>query len=74
MKPTVAPPAIAPETVKTLRRAFDAMLADPAFLDDIKRAGIVVKPMSGERLQAAVASVANFSPALIQKARFAREK
>src|SRR6516162_4581887 len=32
---TVAPPAIAPETVKTLRRAFDAMLADPAFLDDI---------------------------------------
>jgi hypothetical protein len=30
--------------------------------------------MTGERLQSAVAAVANFSPALIQKARLAREK
>jgi tripartite-type tricarboxylate transporter receptor subunit TctC len=70
----VAPPSIAPETVNTLRRAFDAMFADPAFLDDIKRAGIVVKPMTGEGLQAAVVGLANFSPALIRKARLAREK
>jgi tripartite-type tricarboxylate transporter receptor subunit TctC len=70
----VAPPGIAPETVTTLRRGFDAIFADPAFLDDVKRAGIVVKPMTGERLQAAVAAVANFPPALIQKARFSREK
>ena len=70
----VAPPGIAPETVNTLRRGFDAIFGDPAFLDDVKRAGIVVKPMSGERLQAAVAAVANFPPALIQKARLAREK
>ena len=70
----VAPPSIAPETVITLRRGFDAMFADPAFLDDIKRAGVVVKPMSGERLQAAVAAVANFPPVLIRKARLAREK
>ena len=70
----VAPPAIAPQTVNTLRRAFDAIFADPAFLDDIKRAGIVVKPMTGERLQAAVADMANFPPALVQKARLAREK
>jgi tripartite-type tricarboxylate transporter receptor subunit TctC len=70
----VAPPGMAPETVRTLRRAFDAMFADPAFVDDIKRAGIVVKPMTGERLQAAIADVANFPPALIQKARLAREK
>jgi tripartite-type tricarboxylate transporter receptor subunit TctC len=70
----VAPPAMAPGTVKTLRRAFDAMFVDSAFIADIMRAGIVVKPMIGERLQAAVASVANFPPALIQKARLAREK
>jgi tripartite-type tricarboxylate transporter receptor subunit TctC len=70
----VAPPGIPPETVNTLRRAFDAMFSDPAFFDDIKRAGIVVKPMTGERLQAAVAGVANFPRALIQKARLAREK
>jgi tripartite-type tricarboxylate transporter receptor subunit TctC len=70
----VAPPAMAPDTVRTLRRAFDAMFQDPLFLDDVKRAGIQLKPMTGERLQATVAQVADFPPALVQKARVAREK
>jgi hypothetical protein len=60
--------------VRNKRRGFDAIFADPAFVDDIKRVGIVVNPMTGERLQAAVAAVANFPPALIRKARLAREK
>lgn len=70
----VAPPAMAPDTVRTLRRAFDAMFTDPAFLDDVKRAGIQLKPLTGERLQDLVANVAKFPPALVQKARVAREK
>jgi len=70
----VAPPAMAQGTVETLRRAFDAMITDPAFLDDARRAGIQLKPMSGERLQTVVAQVANFPLALVQKARAAREK
>jgi tripartite-type tricarboxylate transporter receptor subunit TctC len=70
----VAPPAMAPGTVNTLRRAFDAMFEDPAFRDDVRRAGIQLKPMTGERLQEIVAGVANFPPALVQKARVAREK
>src|SRR5712671_5363665 len=69
-----APPALQPATVTTLRRAFDKMFQDGAFLDEVKRAGIQLKPMSGERLQALVADVAKFSPALVQKARVAREK
>ena len=70
----VAPPAMAPEVVTTLRRAFDAMFDDPAFLDEVKRAGIQLKPMTGERLQELVAGVGKFPPALIEKARKAREK
>jgi tripartite-type tricarboxylate transporter receptor subunit TctC len=70
----VAPPAMPPATVTTLRRAFDKMFDDPAFLDEVKRAGIQLKPMTGERLQGLVADVAKFPPALVQKARVAREK
>jgi tripartite-type tricarboxylate transporter receptor subunit TctC len=70
----VAPPDMPGATVTTLRRAFDAMFDDPAFLDDIKRTGIQLKPMTGERLQVLVADVARFPPPLIQKAKIARER
>ncbi len=70
----VAPPGMAPETARMLRRAFDEMLRDPVFLDEVKRTGIQLKPMSGERLQDLIVQVAKFPPALIEKARRAREK
>jgi tripartite-type tricarboxylate transporter receptor subunit TctC len=70
----VAPPALPAQTVATLRRAFDAMLADPLFIEDGKRAGIQLKPMSGERLQELVLRLGGFSPSLLEKARHAREK
>ena len=70
----VAPPAMSRPTVAALRRAFDDMLVDPLFLDEVKRTGIVLKPMSGERLQDLILQVANFPSSLLEKARQAREK
>ena len=70
----MAPPALPAQTVATLRRGFDDMLADPLFLDEAKRAGIQLKPMSGDRLQDLVSQVASFPPPLLEKARRAREK
>jgi tripartite-type tricarboxylate transporter receptor subunit TctC len=70
----VAPPGMAQEAVATLRRAFDEMLVGPAFLEDVKRMGIQLKPMTGERLQALIMQVADFPQSLIQSARQAREK
>jgi tripartite-type tricarboxylate transporter receptor subunit TctC len=70
----VAPPGLPAETVATLRRAFDATLTDPAFLDELKRAGLPLNAMTGERLQAVVGDVAKFPQELIQKARTARLK
>jgi len=70
----VAPPALSPQALATLRRAFDEMLADPVFLEEAKRAGIQLKPMSGDRLQDLVARVGSFPPPLLEKARQAREK
>jgi tripartite-type tricarboxylate transporter receptor subunit TctC len=70
----VAPPGMPAETVMTLRRAFDEMLVDPAFMDDAKRMGFVLKPLAGERLQELVVELSKFPPALIEKARRARER
>jgi tripartite-type tricarboxylate transporter receptor subunit TctC len=70
----VAPPGMSEEVVAALRNAFDAMLIDPAFLDEAKRSGIQLKPMSGTRLQELITRVGAFPPALIEKARRAREK
>jgi tripartite-type tricarboxylate transporter receptor subunit TctC len=70
----VAPPALPQAVVRELRRAFDDTLRDPMFLDEAKRSGIVLKPMTGERLQALVRQVADFPPSLLEKARLAREK
>ena len=70
----VAPPALPPATVAALRRAFDDMLSDPMFLEDVKRNGIQLKPMRGERLQDLVRHLADFPSSLIEKARAAREK
>ena len=53
---------------------FNAMFEDQGFLDETKKAGIPLKPLTGERLQAVVADVAKFPPELVQKARAAREK
>jgi hypothetical protein len=50
------------------------MLHDPAFLDEGKRMGIQLKPMSGERLQDLVVQVGDFPQSLVAKARQAREK
>jgi hypothetical protein len=62
------------QTVATLRRAFDEMLADPVFLAEGKRAGIQLKPMPGDELQDLISRVGGFPPSLIEKARQAREK
>ncbi len=69
----VAPPGMAPERVETLRRAFDATVTDPAFLEDAARSGLEIKPMTGEKLQAMVSEVASFPKDMIGKARAARE-
>ncbi len=65
----VAPPGTPAERVAELRRAFIATVGDNAFLADVKRAGLLVSPMSGEELQAAVQKQGNIPPSLIARAR-----
>jgi hypothetical protein len=48
------------------------MLADPVFLADMKKAGLPLKPWTGERLQQAVADIGALTVPLVARARAAR--
>jgi tripartite-type tricarboxylate transporter receptor subunit TctC len=50
-RPIFAPPEVPAERVKALRDAFDAMLKDPAFLDDARREHFDIEPVGGVELQ-----------------------
>ena len=49
--PFIAPPGVPAERTRILRRAFDATMSDPAFLEDAKRQRRPIDPVAGEQLQ-----------------------
>ena len=53
-RPVFAPPGLPAERVKALRDAFDATMKDAAFLEQAKREGLDIDPISGEQLQKVV--------------------
>lgn len=61
-RPLLAPPGLPPDRVGVLRQAFDRTMSDPAFLDDAKRSGMDIKPISGAAMQTLVDSVVHSSP------------
>jgi tripartite-type tricarboxylate transporter receptor subunit TctC len=65
----LAPPGTSMERVAELRRAFMAMTQDPTFLGDLKKGRLELSPLSGEQLQAAVASMGAPPEWLIERAR-----
>jgi tripartite-type tricarboxylate transporter receptor subunit TctC len=51
-RPYVAPPALPPERLAALRTGFDETMTDPTFLDDAKKAGLNVEPITGAEIEA----------------------
>jgi hypothetical protein len=49
-RPFAASPGLPPERAKALRDAFDATMKDPAFLADMARQKLEVRPVSGAEL------------------------
>jgi tripartite-type tricarboxylate transporter receptor subunit TctC len=64
-------PGVPADRVAALRRAFDATMKDPEFLDEARRTSLTVNPLAGEELQKLVAEVSNLSPELLDKVRAA---
>lgn len=69
----MAPPAIPADRVKALRAAFDAMVRDPGFLAEIKKANLEFDPLPGEKLQKIVEDARNIPGELVERAKAVRD-
>lgn len=70
-RPLLTPPDVPKDRVKALRTAFDIVMKDKAFLEDTKKLNLEVDPVSGEKLQLAVAAVTKTSADVIARAKIA---
>jgi hypothetical protein len=65
----VLAPGAPKERIQAMRRAYDAVMVDPAFLADADRAKMDVSAMKGEDAQVIADAIVNTSPATIARAR-----
>jgi tripartite-type tricarboxylate transporter receptor subunit TctC len=65
----LAPPGIPKPTVTALRRAFDEAMHDPAFLEEVRKSGIDIDPLSGGELQKVVEATFVIAPDVLERAR-----
>jgi tripartite-type tricarboxylate transporter receptor subunit TctC len=65
----VAPPGVAPEAVAILRTAFANTMKDAGLIADVRKSGLDIDALAGERLQAIVRSAVDVSPAVVDLAR-----
>jgi tripartite-type tricarboxylate transporter receptor subunit TctC len=72
-RPFVTSPGVPAERVALLRKAFDEMLMDPAYLDDSKKAALDVTPVAGAKIQAVVADLVHTPADIVAKAKLAME-
>lgn len=66
-RPFVAPPGIDQEILTELRKAFDAMTRDPAFLEDAQRQRLDLDPLPGAKVADIVRTIVNTPPDVIQR-------
>lgn len=67
-RPFVAPPDTAPDKLAVLRKAFMAMMTDPAYLADAEKQQIPVNPVSGEEVQAFIAKLFKMPKDVVDRA------
>jgi tripartite-type tricarboxylate transporter receptor subunit TctC len=72
-RPFVTSPGVPAERVALLRKAFDEMMMDPAYLDDSRKAALDVTPVAGAKVQAVVSDLVHTPPDIVTKAKLAME-
>jgi tripartite-type tricarboxylate transporter receptor subunit TctC len=66
-RPIFTSPGTPPDRVKLLRDAFEKMLKDPAFLEEVSKKKFELDPISGEKLDAIVKEVMTQPPETIDR-------
>jgi tripartite-type tricarboxylate transporter receptor subunit TctC len=72
-RPFVTSPGVPAERVALLRRAFDAMMKDPAYVEDARKAGLDISPTDGATIQTIVADLVGTPDDIVAKAKLAME-
>ncbi|MGH6768623.1 MAG: Bug family tripartite tricarboxylate transporter substrate binding protein [Xanthobacteraceae bacterium] len=72
-RPFVTSPGVPAERVAMLRKAFDSLMKDKAFLADMDKSGLGVGPVAGIELQKIVGEFMQTPTAVIEKAKLAME-
>jgi tripartite-type tricarboxylate transporter receptor subunit TctC len=67
-RPFAAPPGLSPERAKILRDAFDATMKDPAFLAEMKRFALDVRPQNGAKVEQLVSQAYAYPPDVVKLA------
>ena len=65
--PSVKAPEQPDAVVETLRRAFDATMADAEFRAEVGRAKAEVEPLKGEEVQKLIVDTVNAPPQVVQR-------
>lgn len=65
--PMATTPDVPKDRLDALRRGFDAMMKDPAFLEDAKKAGLKVSPMTAAETTAIAQGIATTPKSIIDK-------
>jgi tripartite-type tricarboxylate transporter receptor subunit TctC len=68
-KGILAPPGVAPETVKMLRQAFDTMANNSEYIADADKLQLERDSMSGEKVQRLIEAAAQTPPAVVEHAK-----
>lgn len=66
-----APPGMPKDRIAAMRKAFNALMKDPAFLADAKKRRALIKPTSGEEIQAIVLKALATPKNLVEQAQIA---
>jgi tripartite-type tricarboxylate transporter receptor subunit TctC len=67
-RPFAAPPGLSAERAKTLRDAFDATMKDPAFLAEMKKLALDVRPQNGANVEQLVRQAYAYPPDVVKLA------
>ena len=66
-RPFLAPPDVPADRVKALRDAFDAVMKDPEFLEETKKAKLDLNPLPGTELQKIASETVKAPPAAVKR-------
>ena len=70
-RPFFMPPDVPAARVQAVRRAFDATMNDPAFIEDAAKAKLEIDPMTGEDMSKLIADLHKTPPEVVARVRAA---